>query len=370
VVFLGITGCIIAFQKEIETLTDSYQYSAVQSKPMLPPSAFRAIADSALPGKHAHGIAYRKPGMAVQVSYYSVESDYYYIVYLDPYTGAVQKVKNMNRDFFRVVIMGHYYLWLPPHIGQPITASATLIFLLMLVSGLILWWPKNKAARKQRFSVKFSAKWRRVNYDLHNVLGFYMTWVAIFIAITGLVMGFQWFSKAVYFTASGGGQVKEFYEPVTPKGTLTPVPAIDQLWAKVATENKTAEIIEVHLPSSDTTAIEIAVNPSADTYYKADYLYFDQYTLREVDVTHLYGRYANTSAADKIMRMNYDIHVGAILGLPGKIMAFFASLIAASLPVTGFMIWWGRRKKARKAVTPAVKSRKPESARVEPGIPA
>jgi len=42
---------------------------------------------------------------------------------------------------------------------------------------------------------------------------------------------------------------------------------------------------------------------------------------------------------------NYDIHVGAILGLPTKIIAFIVSLICASLPVTGFMIWWGRRKK-------------------------
>jgi uncharacterized iron-regulated membrane protein len=45
--------------------------------------------------------------------------------------------------------------------------------------------------------------------------------------------------------------------------------------------------------------------------------------------------------------MNYDIHTGAILGLPGKFLAFFASLIAASLPVTGFMIWMGRKKKKK-----------------------
>jgi uncharacterized iron-regulated membrane protein len=43
--------------------------------------------------------------------------------------------------------------------------------------------------------------------------------------------------------------------------------------------------------------------------------------------------------------MNYDIHVGAIIGLPGKILMFFASLICASLPITGCYIWWGRRKK-------------------------
>ncbi|MEN2412166.1 PepSY-associated TM helix domain-containing protein [Flavobacterium mesophilum] len=40
--------------------------------------------------------------------------------------------------------------------------------------------------------------------------------------------------------------------------------------------------------------------------------------------------------------MNYDIHVGSIFGLPGRIAMFFAVLIDASLPVTGFYIWWGR----------------------------
>ena len=46
--------------------------------------------------------------------------------------------------------------------------------------------------------------------------------------------------------------------------------------------------------------------------------------------------------------MNYDIHTGAIIGLPGKILAFCAGLVVASLPVTGFTIWWGRRNKERK----------------------
>jgi uncharacterized iron-regulated membrane protein len=43
--------------------------------------------------------------------------------------------------------------------------------------------------------------------------------------------------------------------------------------------------------------------------------------------------------------MNYDIHIGNILGLPGRIAMFFAALIGASLPITGFYIWWGRKRK-------------------------
>ncbi|WP_291139779.1 PepSY domain-containing protein, partial [Flavobacterium sp. UBA7663] len=42
---------------------------------------------------------------------------------------------------------------------------------------------------------------------------------------------------------------------------------------------------------------------------------------------------------------NYDIHIGAIFGIWSKILALIISLVCASLPVTGFFIWWGKRNK-------------------------
>ena len=99
--------------------------------------------------------------------------------------------------------------------------------------------------------------------------------------------------------------------------------------------------------------VEIAKNPDPTTYWKADYRYFDQHTLQEIEVKHMFGKFANATVADKIIRMNYDIHIGAIAGLPGKIIAFIASLIAASMPVTGVIIWIGRKKKKRVKISPA-----------------
>lgn len=61
--------------------------------------------------------------------------------------------------------------------------------------------------------------------------------------------------------------------------------------------------------------------------------------------------------------MNYDLHVGSILGLPGKILAFFGALIGASLPVTGFLVWWGKRKKKKKPV--AQKASQPKIASIK-----
>ena len=46
--------------------------------------------------------------------------------------------------------------------------------------------------------------------------------------------------------------------------------------------------------------------------------------------------------------MNYDIHIGAIGGIAGKIIAFLSSLLIASLPVTGTLLWYGRTYKKTK----------------------
>lgn len=349
VVFLGITGCMLAFEHEIRSVTQPYLKTEAQDRAYLSPTVLKENAEKHLAGKKANGIEYPGKGKSA-VAYYYDDTDYK-LIYLDPYTGETLKVKNMNRDFFRIIINGHFYLWLPPNIGQPIVASATLIFLIMMISGLILWWPKNKAARKQRFSVKWNAKWRRVNYDLHNVLGFYMTWVAIFIAITGLVWGFQWFAKSVYWVSSGGKTMVEHAHPVSDTTKIAQgMNVADHVWNEHKPQVGEKESMGVWYPATHTDPVEIVVNHRPGTYYNADYYHYDQYTGVELSATGSYaGTYKAASLADKLVRMNYDIHVGAVLGLPGKIMAFFASMIAASLPITGFYIWWGRRKKSKAA---------------------
>jgi len=343
---IAITGCIYAFQEEIQNLTQPYRFVEHQQQPVLRPSELKAIAEKELPGKKIHAVLYAKPGKAAQVIFYNVDPEYYYLVYLNPFSGEVLKVKDAQAGFFPFILDGHFYLWLPSEIGQPIVATATLVFLVMLISGLFLWWPRNKKATKQRFSIRWNARWRRKNYDLHNVLGFYATWIAIILAFTGLVWGFEWFAQG-YYNLAGGEKSLLYTEPKSDFTLVSEsdVPAIDRLYALMRSENPSAEVLEVHIPETASSAIEISINPDDETYWQADYRYFDQYTLKELSVDHIYGKSANASVADNLMRMNYDIHTGAVIGLSGKILAFFASLIVASLPITGFYIWWGRKQK-------------------------
>lgn len=350
IVFLGITGCLLAFETEIRTITDRQQFTAARDAPYIAPEKLKSIAQRSLNGKKIVGIEYPGKGRSALAYYYDAAD--YFVVAIDPYTGNVLRVKDMNRDFFRIVLNGHYYLWLPPNIGQPIVAAATLIFLVMLVTGLILWWPRNRSARKQRFSVKWNAKWRRVNYDVHNVLGFYMTWVLIFIAVTGLVWGFEWFAKSVYSATSFGRPMPEYSHPLSDTTTArVATRTVDELWSVHLRNISGTESISVNFPFSTADPVEILVNHKPGTYYDIEGFRYDQYSGRLLSSEgYDAGSFRSATLANKIKRMNYDIHVGAVLGLTGKVIAFFASLVAASLPITGFYIWWGRNKKKKKPI--------------------
>jgi len=350
VVFIvAITGCLYAFKDEIETATEPYRRVHPQAINFLSPSQLAAIAKKELPNKQLHAVKYNGKSKAAEAIFYHYEPTYYYIIYLNPYTGEIQKLKDMERGFFHFILDGHFYLWLPPTIGQPVVASFTLIFLLMLISGLILWFPINRAAIKQRFWYRWkkTTQWKRKNYDLHNVSGFYVSLLALVFAVTGLVWGFPWFAQG-YYTAMGGKKSLLYVDPVSAKNpaTLANVQSpLDKVWLKMQAEYPSAKSIEVHPPETDSSSIAANANFEEGTYWKTDYRYFNQYTLQEIPVEHIYGRLKDAKGADKLLRMNYDIHVGAIGGLAGKILAFFISLVIATLPITGFYIWYGRRYK-------------------------
>lgn len=353
---VAITGCFYAFQEEIQNITEEYRFVEKQNVPILLPSKLEAIARKELPNKLLHAIHYKGREKSAEAIFFHYdekikENNYYQIVHINPYTGEVLKVNDMYSGFFRWILDGHFYLWLPHEIGQTVIASATLIFVIIIISGFILWLPKNKKAAKQRFWFRWKdgIKWKRKNYDLHNITGFYVMSVALIFAITGLVWGFPWFAYG-YYNLIGGKKSLVYEDPISIQAkVLHKVDnPLDKAYLLMQKEYPNAVSIEVHPPETKTSPIAANANLDEGTYWKTDYRYFNQYTLEEQEVNHIYGRLANASNSDKMMRMNYDIHTGAIFGLAGKIFAFLISLLIASLPITGFMIWFGRHNKSKK----------------------
>lgn len=364
VVFIvAVTGCMWVFQEEIRGFTSGYRNVEKENMPFITPTAARRTAEAIFPGRGIHGVLYGGDDEAVEVIFYEAEPEFYRAVFLNPYSGEAIETEDYLSGFFAFALDGHLNLWLPPVIGNQIVSWSCVIFVVMLITGIILWWPRNKRNRQQRFRFdwKSTTRWKRKNYDLHAIVGFYASVLALLAAFTGLVMAFDWFETFTY-KALGGDKSVLFTIPDGSSHSSEPAhPAaapIDRLLPRLRAGFPQAEQFEIHYPHSDSASIYVEITYERGVYYSSDYRFYDQHTLVELETPSVYGKYENADFPDKLIRMNYDIHVGAILRLPGKIVAFFASLVVASLPVTGFLLWWGRGRKAN-ARTPARIDRQP-----------
>ncbi len=348
-----ITGCLYAFKDQIRDFAQPWKFVEPQELPALLPSQLIAVADSAAGGKQAaFAITYGESTDAVTVDYFYTTGGSC-TVFLNPYSAEFVKVlrrEPLEFDFFAFVLKGHRTLWLPRHIAKPIVGYGVLVFAITLIMGAILWWPKRwtRGAVKQRLTIKRSASLARLNFDLHNVLGGLALPLLLVLCFTGLIWGLSWFGNMVYSATSGGKQEQPY---VLPKSDSTAASRLDKpvdiLYYHLRNEEPEAKTFYFALPQKSDAVIRVSVVHERGSVYKTDNLFFDRYTLQPLQGQGPYaGKYTEASAADKLRRMNHDIHDGRILGLFGKILMFFASLIGASLPVTGVIIWLRKKKRS------------------------
>lgn len=346
VIFIvAITGALWTFESEISDWLYDYRKVTPHSTPYLLPSQLKTFATNHFKGFPIQGIDYSGKDRAVILSSWGTKNgeEYHIHAYLNPYTGEVLHIES-GHSFFDIIIELHVNLMLG-EIGGHIVDFATLFFVVLLITGIILWWPKNKAAAQQRFWFKWKEglKWKRKNYDLHNILGFYSSFVIIFVAITGLAWGFEWVNKGIYYAATLGAPYKDWSEPKSPSDS-TKV-ALASVEDRVLRQTITAYAqpyasISIYTPDTRAGAIAAYIYPSKNVYHNGSSYYYDQRTGKPILEEH----FAQMNNGEKARSMYYDIHVGKILGLTGQLLVFFASLITASLPITGFYIWWGRRR--------------------------
>ena len=348
VVFIvSITGAIFTFQDEIRDATEPWRTVEAQAAaPMLRPSRLQAAALARHPDvdKNTTWVTYFGPERSATV-FFTDPAGASTQVYLNPYTGRVLHEQDLRHHFFSIVQAIHMTLLLPEAVAKWVVGGSVVIFLLMLGTGLVLWWPKRKQERKQRLTIKWGARWRRLNYDLHNVLGFYVACIAGLLALTGLFMTFPLLLDAAVLVANGGRTYPQ--ENVVAKlDTLQTVstaaqPLPDVIYRAVRRRSPQAEMVLIGPTGTGKAPAYCWAYQRALHYYQRD-----EYAFHPVSGQLLQAHFhADRSTGGKLSDMNYDLHTGQIMGRGGKIVAFLASLLAASLPVTGTLLWWGRRHK-------------------------
>jgi len=367
-----VTGCIWVFNEEINAFLEPESRIEKQNKPVLTPSQLSAVAAHADPDMVIANARYIQ-GRAVEVTLRKPRElekrGGGTLLKVNPYTGEIisREVRKKGEvDFFRFILNGHRNLWLPREIGRPIVDYATLVFTIILITGLIWWYPKkwNKSIVDKSFKIKWGASFKRVNLDLHNVLGFYAMLFLLVIALTGMVFGIKWYSQGLYWVTSGGEKLTTSKDlksdTLNIRKLYSPQQAMDMAWAKVIAKNPRSEGFYYAFPDTAKAkaTISITVYPTAGQFYNNQSYAFDQHSLKEIKGKGVYAvPYQESGFGGKLRKMNYDIHIGSILGFPGKVLAFLAALIGASLPVTGFLIWYGRKfKKKKKDTVPLQKT--------------
>ncbi len=286
--------------------------------------------------------ARKKPGWT-----WASSMEDYSRIYVDQYTGKVLGVVDLRYDWIFCTRMLHQCLLLNYDVGHYIVGGATLVIFMMIITGIVLWWPKNKAALRQRlwFRWKQSTKWKRKNYDIHNIGGIYTFLFVLLFAVTGLVWTFDWWTNGIY-RMLGNDPGKVFQRPSKPVASDTiQIGVIDTIFHDAAKRVPQWRQIGMSIPA-DTGALKavssfIRYSSGSSGWDESDNYYYHPQTGRlYFSTTH-----DQKTLGAKWRNSNYAIHVGSIYGWPTKILATLIALFCALLPVTGFYIWWGRRKK-------------------------
>ena len=267
---------------------------------------------------------------------------------VDPFTAEILKPQKSPLDgFFSSMFRLHRWLLLDSKIGRPIVGIATIIFFFLAVTGIIVWFPKKWKwkAFKPGFKIKFSARWKRINHDLHNTLGFYSCIFLIIMILTGLCWSFEWYregsSKVLGTQVFGGRGGPVMESTIDPEKTIDLVEVYNISRKELDYNGKTY----ISIPEEKKDIFQ--VRKYAENNWSpvtSDRLLLDR------DGTVLQKELFSEKPLNvQVASLIKPIHTGEIFGMLSKIIYFLACLIATSLPVTGTIIWLNRLKKRSKA---------------------
>lgn len=271
-------------------------------------------------------------------------------IYVDQYTGEI-KGKHERAGFFYTMFKLHRWLldsmkpdggifW-----GKLLVGTSTFMFVFVLISGIVVWWPRTKKVLKNSFKITTHKGWRRFWYDLHVAGGIYTFVFLLAMALTGLTWSFSWYRTGFYkvFGAEvpqGGGHGKRATHKYDEDGHHSPYTHWQQVYDELKDRNPDHKLITISKGSA-TVSVERYGNQRAT----------DRYTFnsRNGEITQA-ALYKEVDISGKLRGWIYSVHVGSWGGMITRILTFIAALLGASLPLTGYYLWLRRLMRKSKVI--------------------
>lgn len=347
------TGTVYTFHEEIDHAFNSHKYSVDLPEggatPLSIENLSKQLAES-VDGSPSSVVISEDPKVSYQFSVRK-EGERRGTTYLvNQYTGEILgDTKSGASEFFMVMFRLHRWLMLDTKIGRPIVGWSTVIFILIILTGLVIWVPQKAKSWRQGLKIKWSGNWKRINHDLHNSLGLYTAIFLLIMGLTGLQWSFDWYRDGLRSVLGveapqRGGRPEE----KAPKDSTTssqPTLSTEKLISIANTELTYKGTYRIDLPNEDKESVSIRKYSSGFFAGPAsDNLTLDSRSGRIISKE----IFSDNPFNEKVARSIKALHVGDVFGTFSKIIYFVSCLIATSLPVTGTIIWVNKLKKKAK----------------------
>ena len=258
--------------------------------------------------------------------------------YVDPGSGAVLG-ELPSPHFFGVVLAIHESL-MSGTIGRVFTELATCWSIFLLITGVVLWWPRSFAKAKGVWLPRIKASPYVILRDLHTLTGIAFSPVLMTILVSGLLFTLVW-GTAYHTTALISNSYAARFDP--PKSNK-PQPdservSIDKVWS-VASDDVNVGRASIHLPRFDEDSFRVEIGQEYGS------------SVSEIVVVDQYGgelllrkRLGELPIMAAWTSWGYPLHVGSFLGTASKIVWCLASILLGIMPVTGLAMWLVRRRR-------------------------
>ena len=207
IVMLCLTGIVYLFRPQLDSLLYGPLRDVKPGASVVDYQQQLETVQAQFPDGAVDGVmpAYR-PDRSTQFSVADADGTPYY-AYVDPYTGGYLGARNVNHDPSFIALQlhgslwsGKWLAWLPgpddPALWGDwyieLVASWSLV---LVITGVYLWWPRGK--RKRRTDGVLVPRWnarnRRIRWrDVHAITGVLFSFVTVFFLISGLAWTGFW----------------------------------------------------------------------------------------------------------------------------------------------------------------------------------
>jgi uncharacterized iron-regulated membrane protein len=336
-----VTGAALSFEKDIiEYFESGQRYVAV------PAGGTRLGADEIL-AKVREARPDAKPSTISILnrsdSAYTVALGREGQVFVNPYTGAITGEGSPGvRGFFRVSTDLHRYIALSGDgrpVGKALTGACNLLFLLLAISGIYIWFPRQLTWRQMRpvmwFRRGIGGKARDFNW--HNTIGFWTSLVLIVLTITASVISYQWAGNLLYtITGNEVPPAQQGPQGGAPQGEQAYVwpENLNPLWAKAETQAPAWRSVSLRLPIAKDAAVFTIDEGVYWNIFGRSTLTVDARTA----TVSKWEPYGEMNGARRLRTWFRFTHTGESGGILGQIIGFIACIGGAFLVYTGISL--------------------------------